>query len=58
MVHFQQEYDSDGNHQYMCHCITLYNVQCQDNVNIANNNNFLYKILINKRIIKITYVTT
>ena len=33
-------------------------VQCQDTVNIAYNNNLLYKILINKIIIKITYVTT
>ena len=58
MVHFQQKSDSDINRRYMCYCITLYNVQCQDNTNIAyNNNNLLYKILINKRIIKITYVT-
>ena len=33
-------------------------VQCQDTVDVAYNNNLLYKILIDKRIIKITYVTT
>ena len=38
----------------------LYNVQCQDNVNISYNINLLYKTFINKRIIiiNITYVTT
>ena len=58
MFHFQHESDSDGNRQYMCYHITLYNVQCQDNINIVYNNILLYKILINKIIIKITYVTT
>ena len=53
-VRFKQESDC----RYMCYCITLYNVQCQDNVNIVYNNILLYKILINKSIIKITYVTT
>ena len=57
MVHFQQKSDSDENRRYMCYRLTLYNVQCQDNVNIVYNNNLLYKILINKSIIKITYVT-
>ena len=33
-------------------------VQCQDTVNIAYNNNLLYKILMDKRVIKITYATT
>ena len=42
----------------MCYCITLYNIQCQDNVNIVYNNILLYKTVINKSIIKITYVTT
>ena len=32
--------------------------QCQDNVSIVRNNILLHKILINKSIIKITYVTT
>ena len=58
LIHFQKKSDWDGNHPYMCYCITLYNVQCQDNVNIVNNNILLYKILIKKNIIKITYVTT
>ena len=58
MVHFKQESDPDGNRRYMCYRITLYNVQCQDNVTIVFNNIILYKIFINKRIITITYVTT
>ena len=58
MVHFQQKSDSDGNHPYMCYHLTLYNVQCQDNINIVYNHNLIYKILINKSIIKTTYVTT
>ena len=52
MVHFKQKSDSDENCWYMCYCFTLYNV------NIVYNHNLIYKILINKSIIKITYVTT
>ena len=58
MGHLQQKSDTYVNHRYMCYRIPLYNVQCQDNVNISYNNNLLYKALKNKRIINITYVTT
>ena len=63
MVHFQQKSESVVNRQYMCYRLTLYNVKtmskhCQDNVSIVRNNILLHKILINKSIIKITYVTT
>ena len=39
-------------------CYYTESVQCQDTVNIAYNSILLYKILIDKRIIKITHVTT